>query len=180
VLSLQTKIPARSFVMLEAQDSFVDLAHAPLPRDPLRQRPLHVRLPFQAWTSARSPPRPSIRLSQATSSPRNDLQRHIRYGHPHATQPRGAARTTAERDATLTETRRDVTFSASFLCDVQGYYRHARGYTPQCPGWKSSMVRSSTPNLADDLESRDKEVIVIGSGRTARVGAGHCRMPSRT
>ena len=46
---LKTQLPGTSFVVLEAQESFGGtwLTHS-YPGHPLRQRPLHLRLPLQA------------------------------------------------------------------------------------------------------------------------------------
>jgi cation diffusion facilitator CzcD-associated flavoprotein CzcO len=59
-------------------------------------------------------------------------------------------------------------FTAVFLWMCQGYYRHARGYTPPFEG----MDRFAGPVVhpqqwPDDLDYIDKRVIVIGSGATA-------------
>ena len=70
--------------------------------------------------------------------------------------------------ATRTDTGDTVLVSANFLWMCQGYYRHAEGYTPEWPGmdtFEGEIVHPQT--WPEDLDYRDKEVIVIGSGATA-------------
>jgi len=58
--------------------------------------------------------------------------------------------------------------TANFLWMCQGYYRHSEGYTPEWPGMKDFKGRIVHPQRwPDDLELRDKKVVVIGSGATA-------------
>ncbi len=67
-------------------------------------------------------------------------------------------------DTSTDEVRR---FTTDFLWMCQGYYRHAEGYTPEWPGmerFQGPIVHPQT--WPEDLDYRDKEVIVIGSGAT--------------
>ena len=85
------------------------------------------------------------------------------------TPRRGAATRTAGRCArrALTPAKRSR-FSANFLWMCQGYYRHAEGYTPEWPGMdRLPGADRASPDVAQDLDYRDKEVVVIGSGATA-------------
>jgi cation diffusion facilitator CzcD-associated flavoprotein CzcO len=50
----------------------------------------------------------------------------------------------------------------------QGYYRHSEGYTPEWPDFDKFKGRIVHPQKwPDDLDYKDKKVIVIGSGSTA-------------
>ena len=50
----------------------------------------------------------------------------------------------------------------------QGYYRHAEGYTPEWNGMESFKGRIVHPQKwPDDLDYKNKKVVVIGSGATA-------------
>jgi cation diffusion facilitator CzcD-associated flavoprotein CzcO len=98
----------------------------------------------------------------------NDLARHIRYRH----QVRSASWSSQTNrwtvDAIRTDTGERLRSTASFLWMCQGYYRHAKGYTPE---WKD-MDRFRGPIVhpqtwPKDLDYRDKNVLVIGSGATA-------------
>src|SRR5690606_7888366 len=58
--------------------------------------------------------------------------------------------------------------TGSFLWMCQGYYRHARGYTPQWPGMDQFGGAIVHPQQwPEDLEIEGKRVVVIGSGATA-------------
>jgi len=92
---LQNQNPGRSFVMLEAQDSFGGTWHThryPGIRSDSDLYTFGYR--FKPWTSARSPPRPRSRSISATSSPRTTCSVTF-VTDTASTQPRGAARTTA-------------------------------------------------------------------------------------
>mgnify|MGYP001819124671 CR=1 FL=1 len=59
-------------------------------------------------------------------------------------------------------------FSARFLVACTGYYDQDRGYMPDFPGADEFTGRIVHPqHWPDDLEYRDRNVIVIGSGATA-------------
>ena len=50
----------------------------------------------------------------------------------------------------------------------QGYYRHSEGYTPEWPGMTDyGGIVVHPMKWPEDLNSRGKEVVVIGSGATA-------------
>lgn len=59
-------------------------------------------------------------------------------------------------------------FSARFLVACTGYYDQDRGYIPDFPGADEFSGQLVHPqHWPDDLDYRDKEVVVIGSGATA-------------
>jgi cation diffusion facilitator CzcD-associated flavoprotein CzcO len=61
-----------------------------------------------------------------------------------------------------------VVITANFLWMCQGYYRHSEGYTPEWPGMTDFKGRIVHPQRwPDDLDLKDKKVVVIGSGATA-------------
>jgi cation diffusion facilitator CzcD-associated flavoprotein CzcO len=93
---------------------------------------------------------------------------HIRYGH----KIQAAHWSTAEgkwivEGVNLSNGERFV-LSARFLWMGQGYYRHDGGYTPQWPGmedYQGTLIHSQT--WPQDLDLKNKRVLVIGSGATA-------------
>ncbi|MFI4935522.1 MAG: flavin-containing monooxygenase [Caulobacterales bacterium] len=98
----------------------------------------------------------------------NDLGRHIRYGH----QISKATWSSQENLWTIEATRKDTgeqrRFTANFLWMCQGYYRHSEGYTPDWPGMESYRGRVVHPQTwPEDLDYKDKNVVIIGSGATA-------------
>lgn len=98
----------------------------------------------------------------------NDLGKHIRYHH----KITSAVWSSADKQWTLegvrTDTGEPVRFTANFLWMCQGYYRHSEGYTPDWPGMDKFKGRIIHPQTwPDDLDYKDKNIIVIGSGATA-------------
>ena len=98
----------------------------------------------------------------------NDLKRHIRYKHDIVT----AKWSSEEKRWTLEGQRKDTgeafCFTANFLWMCQGYYKHAEGYTPDWQGMEKFEGKIVHPQTwPEDLDYRDKSVIVIGSGATA-------------
>ena len=49
----------------------------------------------------------------------------------------------------------------------QGYYRHSEGYTPEWPGMASTGQIIHPQTWPEDLDYKNKNVLVIGSGATA-------------
>ena len=103
-----------------------------------------------------------------------DIRRHIRYGH----QVMTANWSGADKRWTLEVQRtgenggggggETLRFTGDFLWMCQGYYRHSEGYTPDFPGrerFKGPVVHPQT--WPEDLDYKDKNVVVIGSGATA-------------
>ena len=98
----------------------------------------------------------------------NDLKPHIRYQHKINT----ASWSSEDKRWTLTGIRKDtgeaVCFTANFLWMCQGYYEHAKGYTPDWEGVEHFGGQLVHPqNWPEDLDYKDKKVVVIGSGATA-------------
>jgi cation diffusion facilitator CzcD-associated flavoprotein CzcO len=96
----------------------------------------------------------------------NNLAQHIRYNH----RVLSAKWSSADNHWTIVARRGDgqvARFTANFLWMCQGYYRHSEGYTPEWPGmgrYKGRIVHPQT--WPEDLDYKDKNVIVIGSGAT--------------
>ncbi|HEU5084809.1 MAG TPA: NAD(P)/FAD-dependent oxidoreductase [Acidimicrobiales bacterium] len=96
------------------------------------------------------------------------LAEHIRYQHSidRASWSSDERRWTVE--ATRTDTGEPVTLTAGFLWMCQGYYRHAKGYTPEWDGMDDFAGPIVHPQeWPDDLDYAGKRVVVIGSGATA-------------
>lgn len=97
-----------------------------------------------------------------------DIRRHIRYRH-RITRAEWSSETClwtlwAEHG----DGKETATFTCRFLWMCQGYYHHERGYTPDFPGmerFRGPIVHPQT--WPDDLDYKDKTVVVIGSGATA-------------
>jgi cation diffusion facilitator CzcD-associated flavoprotein CzcO len=166
---LTHQCPDKSFVVLESQESFGGtwLTHKyPGIRSDSDLYTFGYR--FKPWTSAPIATAGEILKYMGEVIDENDLDRHIRYHHRIAT----ATWSTEDRRWTLevhrTDTDERLRFTANFLWMCQGYYRHSEGYTPEWPGmdrFEGPIVHPQT--WPDDLDYRDKNVLVIGSGATA-------------
>ena len=166
---LKTQCPDRSYVVLEAQDSFGGtwLSHRfPGIRSDSDLYTFGYR--FKPWVGPPITVAPEIRKYMGEVIEENDLARHIRYGHKVAS----AAWSSRDNLWTITatagpdgETQR---FTANFLWMCQGYYRHEEGYTPKWPGMDSfEGVIAHPERWPRDLDYTDKRVVIIGSGATA-------------
>jgi len=166
---LADQCPDRSFVILEAQESFGGtwLTHKyPGIRSDSDLYTFGYR--FKPWVGPPIATAEEILAYMGEVIAEEGLGRHIRYGHK-ITAARWSSKdalwTVAGR---RTDTGEPVCFTAGFLWMCQGYYRHEEGYTPEWPGmeaFKGRVVHTQT--WPSDLELKDKSVIVIGSGATA-------------
>src|SRR5689334_22074466 len=98
----------------------------------------------------------------------NDLARRIRYGHRIIRADWSSRDNLWTIEAETQKTGEIVRFTAAFLWMCQGYYRHAKGYTPEWAGmadFKGQIVHPQT--WPEDLAYKGKKVVVIGSGATA-------------
>ena len=123
---------------------------------------------FKAWRSAPIATAAEILHYMGEVIEENDLARHIRYRHQISSASWSSENNLWTVVATRTDTGETVRLTANFLWMCQGYYRHSEGYTPHWDGMESFKGRIVHPQTwPDDLDYRDKTVVVIGSGATA-------------
>ena len=100
-----------------------------------------------------------------------DVERHIRYQHKvvaanwSSTDQRWLV--TAQRGGSG-DSSEQVTISCKFVFNCSGYYDYEQGYTPDFKGiddFKGQVIHSQ--QWPEDLDYKDKRVVVIGSGATA-------------
>ena len=170
---LQTKCPAKRFVMLEGRESIGgtwDLFRYPGVRSDSDMFTLGYS--FKPWTEPKAiADGPRILNYVRETAVENGIDSKIRFRHrvkrsswstKDACWTVEAERTTADG---LTET---VTFTCIFLFSCAGYYRYEEGYTPEFKGTADFEGRIVHPQKwPDDLDYADKRVVVIGSGATA-------------
>ena len=123
---------------------------------------------FKPWVGAPIATAEEIRRYLGDVIEENGLAPHIRYRHQieRASWSSELSRWTVE--GVRSDTGEPFRHTAGFLWMCQGYYRHARGYTPSWPGVDEFRGRMVHPqNWPDDLDYRGKRVVVIGSGATA-------------
>ena len=158
-----------SFVILETQESFGGtwLTHRyPGIRSDSDLYTFGYR--FKPWIGAPIATAAEILAYLGEVIEENDLGRHIRYRHKINSAQWSSSENLWTIEAVQTDTGKAVRFSANFLWMCQGYYRHSQGYTPEWPGMDEFEGRIVHPQTwPEDLDYKDKNVIVIGSGATA-------------
>jgi len=167
---LQDDCPAKSYVIFEARDAMGgtwDLFRYPGIRSDSDMHTLGYN--FKPWRESKAiADGPSILKYVRETAVEHDIDRHIRYGY------RIVKASWSSDDAcwTLEAQRADNTQSVSVRCNLllmcSGYYRYERGHTPEFKGRERFLGPIVHPQLwPQDLDYRDKNVVVIGSGATA-------------
>jgi cation diffusion facilitator CzcD-associated flavoprotein CzcO len=166
---LKHQCPAKSFVVLETQESFGGtwITHRyPGIRSDSDLHTFGYR--FKPWTSAPIATAAEILSYMGEVIAENDLGRHIRYRHNIASASWSTASNLWTIEATNIATGDAVRITTNFLWMCQGYYRHSVGYTPQWDGMDLFRGRIVHPQTwPEHLDYKDKKVVVIGSGATA-------------
>lgn len=166
---LTHQCPEKSFVVLEGLESFGGtwLMHTyPGIRSDSDLYTFGYR--FKPWTGPPIATADEIRTYMGEVIEENHLDRHIRYGHKICTATWSSEENLWTIESERADTGEAVRFTANFLWMCQGYYRHAQGYTPQWDGmsdFEGEIVHPQT--WPEDLDYKDKKVVVIGSGATA-------------
>ncbi|HEY9235281.1 MULTISPECIES: flavin-containing monooxygenase [Phenylobacterium] len=164
---LQTQRPGTSFVVLESKDTFGGtwVTHRyPGIRSDSDLYTFGYR--FKPWTGTPIATAQEILSYMGEVIEENHLARHIRYGHKIT-----SASWSSQDNLWTVEAVHDgkpLRFTTNFLFMCQGYYKHDQGYTPQWPGmsdFKGPIVHPQT--WPEDIDLKDKKVVVIGSGATA-------------
>ncbi len=166
---LQQQCPGKSYVVLETQHSFGGtwLTHRyPGIRSDSDLYTFGYR--FKPWVGPPIATAQEILNYMGEVITDNDLGKHIRYHHKIKRAIWSSKDKTWSIDAIQTETGGAKRFTTNFLWMCQGYYNHDEGYTPEWPAmadFKGKVVHPQT--WPKDLETKDKNVVVIGSGATA-------------
>jgi cation diffusion facilitator CzcD-associated flavoprotein CzcO len=166
---LRQQCPDRSFVVLEAEESFGGTWWTHTYPGIRSDSDLHTfGYRFKPWVGPPIATADEIRSYMGEVIAENGLGPHIRYRHRITRAVWSGAENRWTVEATRTDTEEVVRFSAAFLYMCQGYYRHREGYLPEWPGmsrFRGTFVHSET--WPDNLDYRGKRVVVIGSGATA-------------
>lgn len=96
-----------------------------------------------------------------------NLRQHIQY----QTKVKKASWSSADQKWTVIAQRLESgdleAYTTDFMWMCQGYYDHSKGYTPEWPGMEDFKGEIIHPQLwPEDLDYKDKDVLVIGSGAT--------------
>jgi monooxygenase len=166
---LQTECPKKSYLILEGRSAIGgtwDLFRYPGVRSDSDMYTLGYR--FRPWREAKAiADGPSILRYIRETAQEYGIDRKIRYGH----QVKVARWSSADAAWTVEATRADgstARFTCNFLYTCSGYYDYAEGYMPGWPGMEKFRGRIVHPQKwPEDLEYKDKRVVVIGSGATS-------------
>jgi cation diffusion facilitator CzcD-associated flavoprotein CzcO len=166
---LTKQCPDKSFVVLEALDNYGGTWWTHRYPGIRSDSDLHTfGYRFKPWTSAPIANAAEILAYMGEVIAENDLAPHIRYRHKIVSANWSSKRNQWTIEATRTDTNEAVQFTTNFLWMCQGYYRHSEGYTPRWDGMDSFKGKIVHPQTwPDDLDYKDKNVVVIGSGATA-------------
>ncbi|HUO92309.1 MAG TPA: NAD(P)/FAD-dependent oxidoreductase [Rhizomicrobium sp.] len=166
---LREQCPDRSFVVLEALESFGGTWHIhryPGIRSDSDLYTFGYR--FKPWVGAPIASADEILKYLGEVIDENDLAQHIRYRHKILSANWSSKDNLWTIEAERTDTGERLRFTANFLWMCQGYYRHAEGYTPHWKGMEDFKGRIVHPQTwPEDLDYKNKKVVLIGSGATA-------------
>ena len=166
---LKRQCPDKSFVALDAQDSFGGTWWTHRYPGIRSDSDLHTfGYRFKPWTGPPIATAAEILAYMGEVIEENDLARHIRYQHKIVSAHWSSKESLWTIVARRTDTGEERAFTAGFLWMCQGYYRHWQGYLPEWPAmetFKGRLVHSET--WPEQLDYKDKKVVVIGSGATA-------------
>jgi len=165
---LKQQCPDKSFVVLEGLESFGgtwQMHRYPGIRSDSDLYTFGYR--FKPWVGAPIASAEEILKYMGEVIEENGLEKHIRYHHKITRASWSSEKNLWTIEAFRGDTNEPVRFTANFLYMCQGYYRHSEGYTPDWPGmdtYKGKIVHPQT--WPEDLDYKNKKVIVIGSGAT--------------
>ncbi len=165
---LQHRLAGKTYAILEARDAIGgtwDLFRYPGIRSDSDMHTLGYN--FKPWPGAKSiADGPSIRDYVRDTAREYGIDKHIRLHH------RVTGASWSSKDARWTvaaeNAGRPVAFTCSFVMMCSGYYKYEHGYTPDFAGREKYKGAFIHPQLwPENLDYKDKQVVVIGSGATA-------------
>ena len=162
---LQTNCPDKSYAILEGRDSLGgtwDLFRYPGIRSDSDMHTLGYN--FKPWRKAKAiADGESILKYVRSTAIENNIEQHIQYSQ----SVKKASWSSGDAAWTI-ETQNNSLFKCNFLIMCSGYYNYDKGYTPNFPGRDRFEGKIIHPQQwQEDLNYRNKKVIVIGSGATA-------------
>jgi cation diffusion facilitator CzcD-associated flavoprotein CzcO len=166
---LTTQCPGTSFVALEAQKTFGGTWTTHRYPGIRSDSDLHTfGYRFKPWTTAPIASAQEILKYMGDVIEENDLAPHIRYQHTITSASWSSEENLWTIEATRTDTGEKLRFTTNFFWMCQGYYRHTEGYTPEWTDMAKFKGRIVHPQKwPEDLDYKNKRIIVIGSGATA-------------
>lgn len=167
---LQQDCSGKSYVILEGRDAMGgtwDLFRYPGIRSDSDMHTLGYN--FKPWRESKAiADGPSILNYVHETAAEHDIDRHIRYGHRIVRAAWSSEDACWTLDVRQSDTNQSVNICCNLLLMCSGYYRYERGHTPEFKGRERFQGPIVHPQLwPQDLDYRDKKVVVIGSGATA-------------
>jgi len=166
---LQAECPNKSYLILEGREAIGgtwDLFRYPGVRSDSDMYTLGYR--FRPWGEAKAiADGPSILRYIRETAQEYGIDRKIRYGH----KVKAARWSSADEHWTVEVAKAAgsvARFTCKFLYMCSGYYDYAGGYMPSWPGMEKFRGRIVHPQKwPENLDYKDKRVVVIGSGATS-------------
>jgi len=167
---LQKRCPDQSFAILESRDTIGgtwDLFRYPGIRSDSDMQTMGFR--FKPWKGVKNiADGPSILSYLDETVKENGLDKKIHFNRRvnEASWSSRNSKWTIQVENKKTQELKDCTCDFLFLCG--GYYNYKEGYTPHFEGKDNFSGQIVHPQKwPDDLNYKNKEVVVIGSGATA-------------
>ena len=167
---LQRHCPGKRYVILEgrrAMGGTWDLFRYPGIRSDSDMHTLGYN--FKPWKDGKAiADGPAILKYIHETAAEHDIESHIRYQH----RVTDLSWSSADARWTITAKRGEsgeaATLTADFVMMCAGYYSYLEGHMPEFPGLDEYRGTVIHPQFwPEDLDYRDKRVVVIGSGATA-------------
>lgn len=167
---LREKCPQKSFVILESRDALGgtwDKFRYPGIRSDSDMFTLGFG--FKPWKSAKAiADGPAILEYLRETVTENNLESDIRFDHKVVNAEWDKAGNTWEVETENSKGAGLTRFRGRFLLICAGYYRYDRGYLPEFEGSEAFAGTLVHPqDWPEDLDYRNKKVVVVGSGATA-------------
>lgn len=167
---LQHACPERSFTLLESRETLGgtwDLFRYPGIRSDSDMYTLGYS--FKPWLDRKSlADGPSILKYLKETATETGVDQHIRYNHKVLSANWSSESATWTVVVQRTDTDERLEYVCRFLMMCGGYYDYEQGYTPEFSGsedFKGPVIHAQ--HWPEDLDYKEKNVIVIGSGATA-------------
>lgn len=165
---LQTKCPGKTYAILEGREALGgtwDLFRYPGIRSDSDMYTLGFS--FKPWTKECAIADGNAILEYLIETAQeNHIDEHIRYSQ--LVRSAAWSSETARWILTVEHNGAILQYSCGFLFTCGGYYNYENGYTPDFPAIDSYQgVVVHPQHWPEDLDYKDKRVLVIGSGATA-------------
>jgi monooxygenase len=167
---LQTRCPAKSFTLLEAREEIGgtwDLFRYPGVRSDSDMYTLGYS--FRPWRHERAlTDGPSILQYVRDTAVDHGILPRIRFSHRVTRAVWSSPDALWSVEAEVGPAKERIRYTCKFLYICSGYYDYAEGYRPGWPGMERFQgVIIHPQQWPDNLDYRDRQVVIIGSGATA-------------